>query len=102
MMLRQEPQLGIARRNQDPARQPMTMRKLEQDIDGTGVIRPGPAEGTIDVARISGNRVIVGDKPDGDPVTPETAGEPEAPMRPPDDQGPNRTIVAAWTLDRRR
>jgi hypothetical protein len=110
MMLRHQPQLGIARSDQDPSREPMAMRQLEQNIDGAGVIRPGPAEGTIDVARISCDRMIAADKPDGNPMTPEAAGEPEAPMRSADDQGPKgsvegsveRTIVAPWTLDRRR
>jgi hypothetical protein len=106
MMLRQEPQLGIARSDQDPSRQPMAMRKLEQNIDGAGAIRTGPAEGTIDVARISCNRMIAGDKPDGNPVTSETAGEPKAPMRSSDDQGAKRgverSVVTPWPLDRRR
>jgi hypothetical protein len=54
--------------------------------------------------------MIAGDEPDGNAVTPETAGEPEAAMRSADDQGPKgsmersveRTVVALLTLERRR
>jgi hypothetical protein len=106
MMLRHQSQFCVARRDQDPPREPMAMRKLEQNFHGARVIRTDPAESTIDVARISGDRMIAGDEPDGNAVTPEAAGEPEAPMRSPDDEGPKgrveRAIVAPWTIERRR
>jgi hypothetical protein len=73
IILRKEPQFRISARNQHPTIEFPTRHECQQPVDGMWMIRAGPFNVALGIARVFGDRMIVRREPHADPAPAEAA-----------------------------